>query len=97
MNAQSLLLVACILLFFHENTLTQYYLLSISQIGSGITINNSQRWLDIDSVTIDVAGMSNLLVSVGINMQPDGILTSGREANYTIYRRDNITNERGIV
>ncbi len=97
MKSIKLLLAIFVMSLMTLSTNAQDYLLSTSQIGSGTTTDNSQLWTDIDSVTIDVTNMSYLLVSVGINMRPDGSSTAGREANYNIYRSDNITDNSGVI
>ena len=75
----------------------QDYLETVTVFGNGTTNDNSTSLSDIDSVTIDVTNISKVLLSASINMRPDGVNTSSREANYNIYRsRDPIDNS-GVI
>ncbi len=97
MKSIKILLALFVILMMTLSTNAQDYLLSTSGTGDGTTTDNSKAWTDIASVTIDVTDMSNLLISVGINMRPDGVEITGREANYRIYRSDDITDNSGII
>ena len=90
----------CILfLFFTSNLIAQNHdcLLTATNMGSGVTTDNSKLWTDLTSVTIDVTNISSLYVSASINMRPDGANNNGREGNYNIYQSDNIANNSGII
>ena len=72
--------------FIHViNLQSQDFLKSATSLGTGITSNNSASWSDLTTTTIDVTGVSKLLVTASINMRPDGTSTIAREANYRIY------------
>ena len=91
------LLLVILLISVNNTLIAQDYLESVTATGDGVTTNNSKAWTDVVSVTIDVTNISNLLVIASINMRPDGTNTNGREANYNIYRSDDVTDNSGVI
>ena len=64
------------------------YLKSVTSTGTGVTTDNSDVWTNLKSISIDVTNISKVFVAASINMRPDGVHSSGREANYRIYQGD---------
>lgn len=73
------------------------YLKSQTTMGNGITTNNSTDWTNFVSTSIDVTGISKVLVTASINMRPDGSDSDKREANYRIYRTANPLDNSGLI
>ena len=73
------------------------YLKSATNTGNGTTTNNSNAWTDVVSVTIDVANVSYVLVTASMNMRPDGTNPNTREADYNIYRSDDVDDKSGLI
>ena len=86
-----------LLLTQFNNAFGQDYLETVTVFGNGITTDNSKAWTDIDMVTIDVTNITRVLVVASVNMRPDGVHTSGREANYNIYRSGATADNSGVI
>ena len=95
---KTITLIGFFILFFQfQNSYCQDYLETATALGSGTTIDNSNLWTDVSTVTIDVTNISNVLLSASINMRADGANTGEREGNYNIYRSDLITDNSGVI
>lgn len=75
---------------------SQDYLKSATNTGSGVTTDNSIAWTNLVTTSIDVTGVSKILVTASINMRPDGSSTAGREGNYRIFSSA-LPDDSGII
>jgi len=96
MSLQRKQFITIILIVFTCTLYSQDYLKSATVTGSGVTTDDSQAWSDLVTTTIDVTGVTKILVTASINMRPDGSNTQGREGQYRIYSTD-LPDDSGII
>jgi hypothetical protein len=86
----------CILFsLLFQFTYGQDYLASATSTGTGTT--SGTTWSPVTSVTINVTGISKVLVTASMNMRSAGTNTNTREANYRIYREFAAADNSGII